>query len=44
MAVKMQRAGLTAGQKFWVCSRYPQCRGTRPFGEAANTDDLDGDI
>jgi restriction system protein len=44
MAVKMQRAGLTAGQKFWVCSRYPACRGTRPYGDEPSADDLDRDL
>jgi restriction system protein len=44
MAVKMQRAGLTAGQKFWVCSRYPECRGTRPYGDESSADELDRDL
>lgn len=29
MALRVARKGANAGQTFWGCSRYPQCRGTR---------------
>lgn len=30
MVRRVARRGANAGQSFWGCSRYPQCRGTRP--------------
>lgn len=30
MARKTARRGASAGQDFWGCNRFPQCRGTRP--------------
>lgn len=29
MVLRKARRGQNAGQKFWGCARYPQCRGTR---------------
>ena len=31
MAKRLAKKGANAGQEFWGCSRYPQCRGTRPI-------------
>lgn len=31
MVRRTARQGSRAGQPFWGCSTYPQCRGTRPF-------------
>ena len=30
MALRTAKRGKNAGQSFWGCSRYPECRGTRP--------------
>ncbi|UCV06849.1 restriction endonuclease [Dechloromonas denitrificans] len=30
MVVRTAKRGASAGEKFWGCSRYPACRGTRP--------------
>lgn len=30
MVLKVARKGKMAGQEFWSCSRYPECKGTRP--------------
>lgn len=30
MTIRTARQGQRAGQDFWGCSRFPQCRGTRP--------------
>ena len=30
MALRIARKGKNTGSKFWGCSRYPACRGTRP--------------
>jgi restriction system protein len=31
MVKRTARKGVNAGQQFWGCERYPQCRGTRPI-------------
>jgi restriction system protein len=31
MVERMARCGAKAGSKFWGCSQYPKCRGTRDF-------------
>lgn len=31
MVQRTARRGINAGGKFWGCSRYPSCRGTRPI-------------
>jgi restriction system protein len=31
MVERMARQGVNAGNKFWGCSQYPKCRGTRDF-------------
>lgn len=31
MVIRTARRGRQAGQKFWGCSRFPSCRGTRAF-------------
>ena len=33
MQKRMARAGLNAGQEFWGCSGYPQCKGIRKVAE-----------
>lgn len=33
MVLKVARRGRNAGKKFWSCSRYPECKGTRPYKE-----------
>lgn len=30
MVLKVAKKGKMAGQEFWSCSRYPECKGTRP--------------
>lgn len=30
MVLKVAKKGKMAGQPFWSCSRYPECKGTRP--------------
>jgi restriction system protein len=30
MVMRKARQGANAGQSFWGCSKYPECRGTRP--------------
>ena len=32
MVLRTARKGANAGNKFWGCSTYPGCRGTRPYG------------
>ncbi len=32
MVLRTARKGPNAGNKFWGCSAYPGCRGTRPYG------------
>ena len=36
MVVRTARSGPSAGAQFWGCTRYPECRGTRPYVEASN--------
>jgi hypothetical protein len=31
MRLRTARKGRFAGQQFWGCSKYPRCRGVRPF-------------
>jgi four helix bundle suffix protein len=31
MRQRIARQGVRAGQKFWGCTGYPECKGTRPF-------------
>ena len=31
MVLRVAREGLTPGMRFWGCSTYPDCRGTRPY-------------
>jgi len=31
MVLRTARQGKRAGQRFWSCSRFPDCRGTRPY-------------
>lgn len=31
MVLRTASRGRNAGNKFWGCSRYPQCKGTKPF-------------
>lgn len=31
MVARVAKKGASAGQRFWGCSRYPACRGTRPL-------------
>lgn len=31
MVVRVARKGTQAGLRFWVCSDYPKCKGTRPM-------------
>jgi len=31
MATRIAKRGPNAGKPFWGCSRYPQCKGTRPI-------------
>lgn len=33
MVLRRAKAGNNAGQEFWGCSTFPQCRGTRPCGQ-----------
>ena len=35
MRLRTARQGANPGSHFWGCSRYPQCRGTRPFSVSA---------
>ena len=35
MVLRTARKGQNAGSQFYGCSRYPQCRGTRPAGTSA---------
>jgi len=35
MVLKTARRGKRAGKKFWSCSRFPECKGTRPYREEA---------
>lgn len=30
MVLKVAKRGKNAGQEFWSCTRYPECKGTRP--------------
>jgi restriction system protein len=30
MVQRTAKQGATAGERFWGCTRYPACRGTRP--------------
>lgn len=34
MAVRTARRGVSAGSRFWGCSKYPACRATRPLSSA----------
>jgi ssDNA-binding Zn-finger/Zn-ribbon topoisomerase 1 len=31
MFLRTARRGQRSGRKFWGCSRYPSCRGTRSY-------------
>jgi hypothetical protein len=31
MVLRTAKQGKRAGQQFWSCSRFPECRGTRPY-------------
>lgn len=33
MIMRTAKRGSNVGSRFWGCTRYPQCRGTRPIGE-----------
>jgi len=34
MKLREKKSGDEAGKKFWVCTRYPECRGVVPYVEA----------
>jgi len=34
MVLKVAKKGKNAGHRFWSCSRYPECKGTRPYRES----------
>lgn len=34
MVSRIASGGSRVGERFWGCSRFPECRGTRPFGPA----------
>ncbi|WP_374761708.1 topoisomerase DNA-binding C4 zinc finger domain-containing protein [Tepidiforma sp.] len=36
MVRRTARSGSNAGGQFWGCTRFPECRGTRPYVEASN--------
>lgn len=36
MQLKTARHGRNAGKQFWSCTRFPNCKGTRPFEEPAS--------
>lgn len=38
MRQRTARQGSRAGQKFWGCSAYPDCKGTRPFDPTQASD------
>lgn len=44
MRLRTARVGPNRGNQFWGCSGYPDCRGTRPFGDeqAPAVDSSDG--
>lgn len=31
MVLRMAKTGLSKGKNFWGCSKFPDCKGTRPF-------------
>lgn len=31
MVLRIAKTGASKGEKFWGCSKFPQCKGTRPF-------------
>ncbi|HOO52586.1 MAG TPA: topoisomerase DNA-binding C4 zinc finger domain-containing protein [Alphaproteobacteria bacterium] len=33
MILRSAKQGVTAGQKFWGCSRFPKCQGTKPYNQ-----------
>jgi len=33
MVLRVAKRGKGAGKRFWSCSRYPECKGTRPYRE-----------
>lgn len=35
MVARQGKRGSRAGERFWGCSTYPACRGTRPIGTPA---------
>lgn len=39
MRQREARQGAHAGQRFWGCTGYPECKGTRPWAEAAAESD-----
>ncbi|MBM4084389.1 MAG: four helix bundle protein [Planctomycetes bacterium] len=41
MALRTARRGPRAGQSFWGCSAYPDCRGTRPAESSDQSDQSD---
>lgn len=36
MTIKLARKGVGAGQQFWSCTRFPECRGSRPFNSSVS--------
>lgn len=37
MVLRTAKKGRNTGNKFWGCSRYPRCKGTRPFESMGTT-------
>ncbi len=42
MARRTARKGAQTGSQFWGCTGYPECRGTRPLDESAESHRSDG--
>jgi restriction system protein len=44
MARRTARKGAQTGSKFWGCTGYPECRGTRRLDESAESNRSDGSV
>lgn len=38
MMVRVAKRGPNAGNQFWGCTKYPTCKGTRPFDQGSSVD------
>ena len=44
MVLRTARKGAQTGSQFWGCTGYPECRGTRPLDESAESQRSDGSV